>query len=516
VDKDDKEAARWFRHAADKGNAGAQYQLGLMYAKGQGVAKDDKEAVAWYRKAADQGHEMARKNLAAMPVIRKETDKTEKEVIDKLRAAAERGEAAAQYHLGIGYLYGRGVKKNDKEAARWLRKAAEQGDARSQHDLGTLYANGTGVEKDDKEAVKWYRQSAEKEWPEGESALGYMYEVGRGVPRDVDEARKWYEKAAARGLQQARDRLARLETTKLPAKDPPKRLAEPSLFQMFRFKGTPLIALALPGKGAVTLYNEKGVLGHLISHTGTVTCAAFTTDGTRGVTGSKDRTALVWDMARRQSILRLKGHTNAIAAVAISPDGKSALSADGPIVHVWDLKKGRRVGRLPHELPVTGISYLRNGLQAVCTVDTKGVGAQVAAVYVWNLATLARIQTIPNVRSAAFAIAPDGLLVSGTSTGDVIRLSLPNNRPTIDIRRGPPNLQRVSFSANSRFVLFEAGRELRVFSIPDNMRMVTSVVQKDATRGPYAASLDKDGANLTYADRNSDGTVTFKTIATTR
>ena len=40
---------------AEGGDAVAQWRVGLKYAKGEGVLKDDKEAVKWYRKAADQG-----------------------------------------------------------------------------------------------------------------------------------------------------------------------------------------------------------------------------------------------------------------------------------------------------------------------------------------------------------------------------------------------------------------------------------------------------------------------------
>ncbi len=40
---------------AERGNAVAQYNLGLMYANGQGVVQDGKQAAKWYRKAAEQG-----------------------------------------------------------------------------------------------------------------------------------------------------------------------------------------------------------------------------------------------------------------------------------------------------------------------------------------------------------------------------------------------------------------------------------------------------------------------------
>jgi TPR repeat protein len=43
------------RPLAKQGNATAQTSLGLMYGNGRGVPKDDMEAVRWYRKAAEQG-----------------------------------------------------------------------------------------------------------------------------------------------------------------------------------------------------------------------------------------------------------------------------------------------------------------------------------------------------------------------------------------------------------------------------------------------------------------------------
>jgi TPR repeat protein len=39
VAKDSVEAVKWFRKAADQGNADAQCRLGVMYSNGEGVAK---------------------------------------------------------------------------------------------------------------------------------------------------------------------------------------------------------------------------------------------------------------------------------------------------------------------------------------------------------------------------------------------------------------------------------------------------------------------------------------------
>jgi TPR repeat protein len=63
VQKDDAQALRWFRLAADRGDAIAQLSLGLMYADGRGVPQDNDEAAKWYRRAADQGNPQAQYNL---------------------------------------------------------------------------------------------------------------------------------------------------------------------------------------------------------------------------------------------------------------------------------------------------------------------------------------------------------------------------------------------------------------------------------------------------------------------
>ena len=89
--KDYAEAYKWFKKAADQGNAKGQNGLGLLYEDGNGVTKDINEAVKWYRKSAEQGY------------------------------------AIAQNNLGYLYFNGRGVDKDYAEAQKWIRKAADKG-----------------------------------------------------------------------------------------------------------------------------------------------------------------------------------------------------------------------------------------------------------------------------------------------------------------------------------------------------------------------------------------------------
>jgi TPR repeat protein len=65
--KDDREAARLHKLAADQGLSLAQYDLGVLYEKGRGgLAKDPHEAARLYKLAADQGHPLARAALQAL------------------------------------------------------------------------------------------------------------------------------------------------------------------------------------------------------------------------------------------------------------------------------------------------------------------------------------------------------------------------------------------------------------------------------------------------------------------
>ncbi len=63
VSQDYPEAVKWYRKAAEQGNANGQNNLGLMYYHGTGVAKDMVEARKWFEKAAEQGHTKAAEML---------------------------------------------------------------------------------------------------------------------------------------------------------------------------------------------------------------------------------------------------------------------------------------------------------------------------------------------------------------------------------------------------------------------------------------------------------------------
>lgn len=65
-------ALKEFVRLADKGNAIAQFSLGVMHELGQGVPQNYKKTALWYRKAVDQGYVEAQHNLGVMYDLEKD------------------------------------------------------------------------------------------------------------------------------------------------------------------------------------------------------------------------------------------------------------------------------------------------------------------------------------------------------------------------------------------------------------------------------------------------------------
>ena len=139
--KDYAQAIKEFR--AD-GSKNSNYNLGVMYYKGQGVKADHLQGLEYFKKAAAQNH------------------------------------VNAQFILGNLYDKGETVMQDRSAAAKWYRKAAEQGHVQAQFNLGLMYTNGEGVEKDRQEAVVWLKKAARQGHKGAGKLLGVM---GEDIPK---------------------------------------------------------------------------------------------------------------------------------------------------------------------------------------------------------------------------------------------------------------------------------------------------------------------------------------------
>jgi len=111
---------------ANAGDATAQIQVGECYEDAKGVARDGKQAADWYRKAADQKSISGELHLAEL--YRDGDGKNFPRDIEQAagwyRKAADQGDAGAQGTLGMLYTLGQGVPRSDVDAYFWLDLAA--------------------------------------------------------------------------------------------------------------------------------------------------------------------------------------------------------------------------------------------------------------------------------------------------------------------------------------------------------------------------------------------------------
>jgi len=196
-----------FRTLAEQGNSYAQYSLGIMYVKGQGVTQDYTEGMKWIRLAAEKGLVIAQTDLAIM--LRRgwggARDSTEAAIW--YRRAAEQDSVVAQSGLGDMYAVGEGATQDFAQAFKWYSRAADHDSPYAQNLLGIAYQHGLSVRQNDDEAFRWYRRAANNLYdfstltlihgPQYNLAL--MYASGRGVPKDNVQAYMWFTLAARFG-----------------------------------------------------------------------------------------------------------------------------------------------------------------------------------------------------------------------------------------------------------------------------------------------------------------------------
>ena len=124
-------ALQEFKALAEKGDAVAQFKVGLIYYGGQGVLRDYIEALNWFKKAARQGNPYAQFNVGYMYEKGEGTPQDYVEATNYYRQAAEQGNQVAQYTLGFMYEKGQGVLPDEVQALMWYNLAAIRGEAKA-------------------------------------------------------------------------------------------------------------------------------------------------------------------------------------------------------------------------------------------------------------------------------------------------------------------------------------------------------------------------------------------------
>ena len=221
---------KWYRKAAEAGDAQAMGSIGFLYMNGWGVPRNYSTALAWFRKAADKGDAIAMRNIGTLyahgwgvprsagkarewfhraavnkaSVAAAETNFTQGESSGKQRIhkimglyrdapAGTKGFAA--YEIGKLYAEGLGVPKSYQAAMRWYRRAARAGEARGIGAVGHLYLYGLGVPRNYSKALAWLRKAAASDDVAAMRDMGTLYAHGWGVPQNAKKAAAWRRRA---------------------------------------------------------------------------------------------------------------------------------------------------------------------------------------------------------------------------------------------------------------------------------------------------------------------------------
>lgn len=166
---------------------------------------------------------------------------------------------------------------------------------------------------------------------------------------------------------------------------------------------------------------ESGQTLTFQGHTDWVKSVAISPDGLRAISGSWDKTLRVWDLESRQTLRTLQGHTASVSAVAISSDGRLAVSgSDDGTLRVWDLESGQLLKKLiGHTGGVVAVATSSDGRLAVS-------GSLDKTLRVWDLNDGKELVTcIVDVQVTACAMSHDSrTIVSGDRFGRVHFLRL--------------------------------------------------------------------------------------------
>ena len=194
MERNREKASYWYKKAAIKGSARAQYWLGVKYVTGNNKPHDDLEVIKWLTLASMQNNSAALRRLSRYYYRGELTEQNYEKAFDCYRKLAETGDSSCIYKLGLCYYYGQGVGQNYLKSAELFSKVLKKHKDIAVLCLAYIYEKGLGVQQDYDVALNYYSQIQNGD-ADVLVRLGLFYSNGWGVEQNYNKAFEYFKKA---------------------------------------------------------------------------------------------------------------------------------------------------------------------------------------------------------------------------------------------------------------------------------------------------------------------------------
>ncbi len=219
VEREFPKALKFLSDAAQQGHAQAQFNLAVMFQRGEGTVPDLNEALRWFQMAEENEYPSAYGAVAeAQFAIGLQFSKAGSfaKAIEWYQKASERNHFKSQYNIGIQYLDGEGVHEDPHEALKWFERALEAGHPKAQEMVAEAQhciALDFHKSGDCRESLRWSQEASKNGHAVATYNVGIIYLEGEGVPADPVEALKWFERAVELGFSKAEKMVGKVQNS---------------------------------------------------------------------------------------------------------------------------------------------------------------------------------------------------------------------------------------------------------------------------------------------------------------